>query len=194
MVHQVLQRGPRPDRPLRIPRWMRVVAHQPPVRADNGAWQRQVDLEPARMGMRGDIAHRPDAVGDAGPRQLEDQLQSQVHLSAQLRIAGVERRAVDVVRREGQDEARVFPLEGQDRQHLAQPVVPPGQDFRAGFAQDRPAPAADLLHDDGRIHVECQRQVTVGAALRAVVVMMAGERDQHSGRSASPGSSVSPAW
>ena len=183
MVQEILQRRPSPQRSLRVTGRVGVVAHHAPVRTEHRPWQRHVDLETTGMRVGGDVARGPGPLGNSGPCHGEDQLQAQVHLPAQHRIPGIERRAIDVARREGEHEARVFPLERKDGQHRAQRIVAATKHLRPGIAQDRFAHSADLLQDDRRIHVAGQRQIAVGAAPRAIIVVMGGEGDQHSGTS-----------
>lgn len=188
-VQQVLQGQPVAQRVLRIPGRMRIVAHHPPVRPDQGPRQCQIDLQPAGMGVRGDVICRTRPARHTGPGQGQDQLQAQVHLAPEHRIAGVEGCAVDVLSREGEHEARIFALEGQDRQRLAQPVVTAAEHLGPGISQDGLARPADVLHHHRRIHVAGQRQVAVRTAQCPVIVMICGEGDQHAGSSASSPSS-----
>jgi hypothetical protein len=89
MVDQIAKRPPEgvefPARDGRV----RVVAIGP-FGGIHGAGMRDIDLQPTRVGMGGDIGKRPGLGRNAGPQRLEEQPEGLVDLATQASVPGVE--------------------------------------------------------------------------------------------------------
>lgn len=114
---------------------------------------RNVHLQSARVGMGGDVWHRPGVGRYAWPHRLNEQFEGLVDLTTQARITPVEARDVDIRFLKGQDRGPVFPLIGQGCDLTAEHVRPSMQDLGRRVTVNPNARAVDGLRDPWRVEI-----------------------------------------
>jgi len=109
MVHEIAERSPVEWEFPAFDGRVRVMAVGPPGRI-HSAGMRNIHLHAARVGMGGDVWHRPRFGRDAWPQRCEEQVEGLVDLTTQASITLVEARDVDIrfLKRKNRDP--VFPL------------------------------------------------------------------------------------
>ena len=110
------------------------------------------------MAVRRGIESGPRAIRNAGPGRFEKQLQGQVDLAAQERIAGIESRAINVVLRKAQHQTGVAAPERQRREHAPQACGMAEEDLGRRVAGNIQSLRTDPFHNGPRIHVAGERQ------------------------------------
>lgn len=185
LVHEIAERPPVERKFPAFDGRVRVMAIGT-ARRIHGAGMRDVHLHPARVGMGGDVGHRPRFGRDGRPYRLEEHFEGPVDLPPQTRISPVEGDHVYIGFVKGKDRDPVFPLVGQGCDLTTEHVRAPMQDLGHRVTVNPNACAVDSLRDPWRVEIVAQRPVLIGAGHRVctdLVVVMMGEPDQHSERS-----------
>lgn len=129
------------------------------------------------MGVRRNIARWAQFIRNPGPRCLENQLQRQIDLPAQGRVARIEGINIDIFWRERQHRAGVPVLGRQDAEMAAKHIGPTEQHLGHRIAAHR----TRRLENNSTVHVMRERQKAIAAIRRAVVSGVLCEADQHGG-------------